>query len=350
MTTRGVDIRQSTSRIVFRVSLKDSSGDKVTTGTTELRLYRVEDDGTLDVYDWTTNDFVATGSGTPDDETTMTHQQRRDSGGTDEDTGIWTAVLSTLTNFTSGQIYIAQVTNSNASPESQEREFQFGGVEGDQFDHDADTVDVGSISGDSTAADNLELDYDGTGYNKSNSTIGTTTNNTDMRGTDGAALAANYNATRAGYLDNLDGHTAQTGDTYALASGATGFTAIDTVVDAIKAVTDNLPNSGALTSISTDITSILADTNELQSDDIPALISALNDITVSDILTASLTVAIAADGATPTLQQAIIELLQFLTDFTISGTTYTSKARDGSTTLGTYTLDDATTPTGITRT
>ncbi len=210
-------------------------------------------------------------------------------------------------------------------------------------------ADVTAVSGDSTAADNLELDYDGTGYDKSNSTIGTTTNNTDMRGTDGAALAANYNATRAGYLDNLDGHTAQTGDTYALASGATGFTAIDTVVDAIKAVTDNLPNSGALTSISTDITSILADTNELQSDDIPSLISALNDITVSDILTASLTVAIAADGATPTLQQAIVELLQFLTDFTISGTTYTSKARDGSTTLGTYTLDDATTPTGITR-
>lgn len=42
------------------------------------------------------------------------------------------------------------------------------------------------ISGDATAADNLELDYDGTGYNKSNSTIGTCTTNTDMRGTDSA--------------------------------------------------------------------------------------------------------------------------------------------------------------------
>ena len=49
-------------------------------------------------------------------------------------------------------------------------------------------VDVGlsAISGDSVAADNLEADYDGTGYNKSASTIGTTTVNTDMRGTDGA--------------------------------------------------------------------------------------------------------------------------------------------------------------------
>jgi len=42
-------------------------------------------------------------------------------------------------------------------------------------DADIDTlsVDVVSVSGDGTAADNLEADYDGTGYNKSASTIGT---------------------------------------------------------------------------------------------------------------------------------------------------------------------------------
>ena len=66
------------------------------------------------------------------------------------------------------------------------------------------SANVTQISGDSTAADNLEADYDGTGYNKSNSTIGTTTTNTDMRGTDSAALASNYTAARAGYLDNLN--------------------------------------------------------------------------------------------------------------------------------------------------
>jgi integral membrane sensor domain MASE1 len=42
--------------------------------------------------------------------------------------------LSSLTNFTIGNVYIAQVTNSGASPESQEREFQFGDVEGDTAD------------------------------------------------------------------------------------------------------------------------------------------------------------------------------------------------------------------------
>lgn len=132
--TRGIDVRQSTGRIVFRASLKSSVGAKITSGTTELRLYRVENDGTLDVYDWTTNNFVAIGSGTPDDETTMTHQLRRDSSGADVATGIWTVVLSSLTNFTIGNVYIAQVTNSGASPESQEREFQFGDVEGDTAD------------------------------------------------------------------------------------------------------------------------------------------------------------------------------------------------------------------------
>src|SRR5687767_8141702 len=102
MSTRGIDVRQDVDRIVFRASLKDTAGAKVTTGTTELRVLRVNDDGTLDVLDWTTFGFVATGSGTPDDETTMTHRSRRDSTGADVATGVWTAVLSTLTNFTKG--------------------------------------------------------------------------------------------------------------------------------------------------------------------------------------------------------------------------------------------------------
>ena len=50
-------------------------------------------------------------------------------------------------------------------------------------------ADIFAISNDIAAAINLKLDYNGTGYNKSASTIGTTTINTDMRGTDNAALA-----------------------------------------------------------------------------------------------------------------------------------------------------------------
>lgn len=66
------------------------------------------------------------------------------------------------------------------------------------------SADVVSISGDATAADNLELDYDGTGYAKANSTIGTCTTNTDMRGTDSAATAAAL-ATAQTDLDTITG-------------------------------------------------------------------------------------------------------------------------------------------------
>ena len=43
-----------------------------------------------------------------------------------------------------------------------------------------------------------------------------------------------------GAVGSVTGHTNQTGDTFALANGATGFAAIDTVVDAIKVATDKL--------------------------------------------------------------------------------------------------------------
>ena len=88
-------------------------------------------------------------------------------------------------------------------------------------------VDVTAVSGDSTAANNLELDYDGTGYAKANSTIGTTTSNTDL------VTAA----------------------------------AIRTEID----------------SNSTQLAAIAADTDELQTDDVPGLIAALNDLTAVQV-------------------------------------------------------------------
>lgn len=70
-------------------------------------------------------------------------------------------------------------------------------------------------------------------------TIDLCTANTDMRGTNLAALAATaltnvtWTDARAGFLDNIDGHTAQSGDTFALASGASGFVVIDNNVDVL---------------------------------------------------------------------------------------------------------------------
>lgn len=137
MSTQGIDIRQETDRILLRCSLKDASKADLSTGTTEVRVLRLNDDESLDVLDWTTWDFVAIGSGTPDDEGTMTHRNRRDSTGADVPTGFWTASITTLTNFTIGQVYLVKITNTGADPPSQEQQFQFGGVEGGRAFGDA---------------------------------------------------------------------------------------------------------------------------------------------------------------------------------------------------------------------
>lgn len=65
--------------------------------------------------------------------------------------------------------------------------------------------------------------------------------------------------------------------------------------------------------------------------------------------TVAITEAYRADGTAPTPAQALCELLAHQGEASISGTTKTLKKFDGSTTAATFTLDDATTPTSITR-
>lgn len=55
-------------------------------------------------------------------------------------------------------------------------------------------------------------------------------------------------------------------DTNELQSDWTNGGRLDTIIDAIKAITDVLPDSGALTTLLNNVISILNDTNELQSD------------------------------------------------------------------------------------
>ena len=86
--------------------------------------------------------------------------------------------------------------------------------------------------------------------------------------------------------------------------------------------------------------------------DIPALINALNDapaVSVADILTTQMTESYAADGTAPTLTESLMMIQQILGDFTIIGTTLSVKGVDGSTEKATFTLDDATNPTSVTR-
>jgi len=67
------------------------------------------------------------------------------------------------------------------------------------------------------------------------------------------------------------------------------------------------------------------------------------------VLTQQMTESYAADGTAPTLAQAQFAIQQFLQETNVSGTTLTVKKLDGSTTAMTFTLDDATSPTSLTR-
>ena len=120
-----------------------------------------------------------------------------------------------------------------------------------------------------------------------------------------------------------------------------------------KALVNNLTGSPSVNRdglvIGSEIVDILDDTNELQTDDVPGLIAALNNLSAADILTTQLTEAYAADGAAPTLTQALMLIQQMLGDFSISGTTMTVKGVDGATSKATFTLNDGTNPTSLTR-
>lgn len=130
MAFRGIDVRQSSGggadRLVFRFSLKDSSGAKVTSGTTTLALYELQSDGTLKSYDFSDDTFKTTALTTA----TLSLTHRTGNNGS-VSTGVWTGSLTTLTGFTAGNVYLGQVNNSSASPPDQERQFQYGGSQGD---------------------------------------------------------------------------------------------------------------------------------------------------------------------------------------------------------------------------
>ena len=201
------------------------------------------------------------------------------------------------------------------------------------------SADVVSLSGDSTAADNLEADYDGNGYNKSASTIGTTTTNTDMRGTNSAILAASAPSNFADLAI-----TASTGKvTVGTNSDKTGYS-ISGTLQTLDALNDFDPAADTVANVTTTGTVTTGVTVSTVSD------GAIGAAAVADIWsTTALAESYASDGSTGTGSQLLYQIQQALTEFAISSTTVTVKKIDGSTTASTYTLDDATTPTSRTR-
>lgn len=263
-------------------------------------------------------------------------------------------------------------------------------------------INVKEISEDSTSANNLELDYDGTGFNKSNSTIGTASAltghtvqtsdhaasialilaDTAVIGAAGAGLTAlggmsstmkaqvNTEADTAisdaslataaslatvdGIVDNILLDTVVIG---AAGAGLTDLGGMSTTMkaqintEADTAISDaSLATAANLATVDTVVDSILDDTGT--DGVVVASISdgAIGAAAVADIFsTTAITESYGTDGATLTVAQALYLIVAHMGEHAISGTTKTLKQLDGSTTAGTFTLDDATSPTSINR-
>lgn len=157
-------------------------------------------------------------------------------------------------------------------------------------------------------------------------TGGTTGNALNAAGAAGdpwsTALPGAYSAGSAGYIIGTNVN-AQASSLATAANLAVVAGYLDTEIAAIKAKTDNLPSD-------------------------PADQSAV-EAAITAALTLDLTEAYRADGSPGSVAELLYEIVAHLGESSISGTTKTIRKVNGSTTAATFTLDDATTPTSITR-
>jgi hypothetical protein len=379
-------------------------------------------------------------------------QTHNATGATHDELGLYDIPLDTTDTDTLGALRV-DMQISGALPVWQDFMVVPANVWDSMFGADLLQVDVAQLSGDATAADNAEADFDGTGYNHPNSTIPTVTNLTNLPAA--AATAAelakvpksdsnvSWNATALGAInaevdtalntaipgsptansinqrvvaiDDLT-QAAGGGDLAAIklqtdkinsmteddagtprftvnalengpsGSGASAASIADAVLDeaaaghtgflitlaTAAAVADNHTDIGtALTNLATvdgiidnihdtDLPAVKSDTAAILTDTgttLPAQITGLNNLSaaqvnaeVVDVLrTDTIPDAVAAMAAQPTIAQALYAILQLMTEKSIAGTTMTVNKPDGSTALMTLTLNDAVTPTALTR-
>lgn len=170
-------------------------------------------------------------------------------------------------------------------------------------------------------------------------------------------VAYNPQSTGLG-LTNVSANAVQlAGQTVSAAAGVTfpGSVASPTNITAgtITTVTNltNAPTAGDFTATmktSLNAATPASVTGNVGGNVVGSVGSVTGAVTVSG--TSSLTESYATAGAGFTLAQALYGLTQQIGQMSITGTTLTVKKRDGTTTAKTYTLNDPTTPTGISET
>lgn len=163
------------------------------------------------------------------------------------------------------------------------------------------------------------------------STTGHTTSGTfgEQVKTDVDAILADTNElqgdlTNGGRLDLILDELTTQGDT-----NEGKIDTLDTVADGIKAVTDNLPNSGALTTIGNNVAAILVDTGT----DGVVISTATAQAIADEILKRGVS-NVEATADAHSLTAIVLAALES----SLSGTTWTIKQTDGSTTFTTKTV------------
>jgi len=182
-------------------------------------------------------------------------------------------------------------------------------------------------------------------------TVGTTTTNTDMRGTDNAALASEVTAARMSELDAGTGgkmanqvdliKTGTDGIQTDLDNATDGLGALKTLIDAIQTDLDN--GTDGLGALKTLIDAVQTDLDN-GTDGLGALLTAIQAVPAS-VFTDAMTEAYSTKAGTLTLANFVYEVIAMLHEFTIVGTTITPLKRDGVTPAFTITVDDDTAPT-----
>lgn len=153
-------------------------------------------------------------------------------------------------------------------------------------------------------------------------------------------------AAQTATLDTIKAQTAAIEtDTAEIGAAGAGLTEAGGTGDQLTALATAANLATAAGYIDTEIQQIIADTEDIQTQ----IGVAGAGLTAIPLMTTQLTEAYAADGAAPTPAQALFLIQQMLTEMSISGTTMTVKKLDGATTAATLTLNDATTPTSVTR-
>lgn len=240
-------------------------------------------------------------------------------------------------------------------------------------------VDVTHMAGGTQTVADLK-DFADEGYDPATNKVqgvvltDTCTTNTDMVGTDNAALAATaltdatWTDAKAGYIDhaistidtNVDTLITRITAAVALASICTEARLAE--LDAANLPTDiadipTVAEFNARTIVSADyliasdtLATVTNLTNAPTNGDLTATMKASVNTEAKDVLTVdTIADSYATDGSLPTIAQAILAIQQMMQEKSITGTTMTVKKPDGSTTAMTFTLDSATTPTEITR-